>query len=62
MISIFKNANNPQAMLNNMLQQNPNYNQIINYVKQSGGDPKTAFYKMAQEKGVNPDEIINMLK
>ena len=57
-----KSSNNPQAMLQNMVNQNPQYKQIMDYVRQNGGDPKTAFYKMAQEKGVNPDDILNMLK
>jgi hypothetical protein len=34
----------------------------MNYINQNGGDPKQAFYAMAREKGVNPDEILNMLK
>ena len=55
-------ARNPQAMLNQMMQNNPQYKQVMDYVNKNGGDPKTAFYKMAEEQGVNPDEILNMLK
>ena len=62
MMDTIKSSNNPQAMLQNMVNQNPQYKQIMDYVRQNGGDPKTAFYKMAQEKGVNPDDILNMLK
>lgn len=57
-----KNAGNPQAMLNQMANSNPNLKQAMDFVKQSGGDPKKAFYALAQQKGVNPDDIINMLK
>lgn len=57
-----KSSKNPQMMLQNMLVQNPNYKQIMDYVKQNGGDPKACFYKMAQEKGVNPDDILQYLK
>ena len=46
-------------MVNQMLTQNPQINQIIN---QYGGDPKTAFYKYAEANGVNPDEILKMMK
>ena len=49
-------------MLNQMMQNNPQYKQVMDYVNKNGGDPKTAFYKMAEEQGVNPDEILNMLK
>ena len=62
MMDTIKSSNNPQAMLQNMVNQNPQYKQIMDYVRQNGGDPKTAFYKMAQQKGVNPDDILNMLK
>ena len=62
MMSTIKSAQNPQMMLNNMMMQNPNYKQVMDYINQNGGDAKTAFYKMAQEKGINPNDIINALK
>lgn len=62
MMSTIKSAQNPQMMLNNMMMQNPQYKQVMDYINQNGGDAKTAFYKMAQEKGVNPNDIINALK
>ena len=55
-------ARNPQAMLNQMMANNPQYKQVMDYVRQNGGDPKAAFYKMAEEKGVNPEDILNQLK
>ena len=54
-----KTANNPQALVNQMMANNPRVGQIIN---QYGGDPKTAFYKYAEANNINPDEILNMLK
>ena len=59
MVQTIKSCGNPQAMVNQMITQNPQVNQIIN---QYGGDPKTAFYKYAEANGVNPDEILNQLK
>ena len=59
MVQTIKSCGNPQAMVNQMITQNPQVNQIIN---QYGGDPKTAFYKYAEANGVNPDEILNMMK
>ena len=49
-------------MLQQMTAQNPQMQQVMNYVNENGGNAKQAFYKLAQEKGVNPDEILNMLK
>ena len=55
-------AKNPQAMLNQMMQNNPQIKQAMDYINSNGGNAKDAFYKLAKEKGVNPDEIINQLK
>ena len=49
-------------MLNLMAQKNPALRQAMDYVGKSGGDPKKAFYELAKQKGVNPDEILKMLK
>ena len=57
-----KNAGNPQMMLQQMMGQNPQIKNVMDYVNQNGGDAKAAFYKMAQEKGVNPDDVLNQLK
>ena len=60
--NMMRNMGNPQMMLNQMLSQNPQCKQVMNYIQQNGGDPKTAFYKMAQEKGVDPNEILRQLQ
>jgi hypothetical protein len=49
-------------MLQQMMQNNPQYQQAMQIVQQAGGDPKKAFYQMANQMGVNPDEIMGMLK
>jgi len=59
MIAAFKNSPNPQAMINNMIAQNP---QVTGLINQYGGDPKSAFYALAQQRGINPNDILNMLK
>lgn len=62
MMNIIRSSGNPQAMLQSMIQSNPQMKQVMDIIDQSGGDPKAAFYKMAKEKGVNPEEVIAMLK
>ena len=62
MMNMLRGAGNPSMMLQQMTAQNPQMQQAIQYVNQNGGNAKQAFYKLAQEKGVNPDEILNMLK
>lgn len=43
-------------------QQKPTWQMVQDYVNQNGGDPKAAFFKLAQEKGVDPNFILNMLR
>ena len=62
MMQMVKAAKNPQAMMQMMAQQNPQISQVMNFVQQNGGDPKTAFYKLAEQRGVNPDEVLQMLR
>lgn len=47
--------------LQKLIQNNPALKQAIEYVNQNGGDPKEAFYKLAQEKGVDPNEVLKQV-
>ena len=49
---------NPVGMLQNL----PQYRQAMDLVQQSGGDPRAAFYKLAQQRDVDPNEILNALR
>ena len=55
-------ASNPRQALQSMMTQNPQMKQVMDLVQASGGDPKSAFYKLAEQKGVDPNQILNMLK
>ena len=58
MIGTIRNANNPQALFEQMMRQNnPALSKAMDYIKQNGGDPKTAFEKLAAEKGVDPADL-----
>jgi len=59
MITMFKGMKNPQAMAQQMLNQNP---QLQTAIKMAGGNPEQAFKAMAKQMNVNPDDIMNMLK
>lgn len=61
MLNVVRSAGNPQMVLNQMIGQNPQMKQAMDYINANGGDPKAAFYKLAQEKGVNPDDILRQL-
>lgn len=62
MMQAVKAAGNPQAMLEQIAQNNPNVRQVMDIVKASGNDPKRAFYALAEKKGVDPNEILRQLK
>lgn len=57
-----RSAGNPQAMIQSLAQNNPQMKQVMDLVSQSGGDPRSAFYKMAEEKGVDPEQVLSLLR
>ena len=59
MISMFKGLNNPQAMAQQLVSKNPQLKAILDA---SNGNYEKAFRDYAKQMGVNPDEIINLLK
>lgn len=62
MMNMVRSAGNPQAMLQSMVSSNPQMKQVMDMVNQYGGDPKAAFYKMAEEQGVDPEQVLSMLR
>ena len=48
-------------MMNQMLMNNPNVQQAMNFIKQMGNNPQIAFMNLAKQKGVNPQEFMNEL-
>ena len=49
-------------MLQQMMNTNPQMKQAMDYIQANGGNPKDAFYKLAEEKGVDPETILNSLR
>ena len=49
-------------MLNQLANSNPALRQAMDYVNANGGDARAAFYRLAQEKGVDPNTILSYLK
>ena len=62
MLNAVRNSKNPQQLFMNMAQQNPQMNQVMNMIQSSGKSPKELFYQLAQQKGVDPNQILNMLQ
>lgn len=53
-----KAVSNPLAALQNMATTDPRMQSVVNVINQNGGDPKRAFYAMAQQRGVDPNAIL----
>ena len=53
---------NPRSMVENLIKSNPQYGAVMELVQENGGDPKKAFYALARQKGLDPDEIAKELE
>ena len=53
---------NPQAMMNHMMRNNPNMQRAIQLIQQNGGDAQKAFYSLANQMGVDPNDILSLFK
>lgn len=62
MMNAVRMAQNPQAALNQLIMNNPQMKQVMDIVQKHGGDPMKAFRAEAEARGMDPDEILNMLK
>lgn len=59
---MMRNSKNPKNTLNILLAQNPQMQQVMDYVNQNGGNAQEAFYKLAKERGVNPEDVLSLFK
>ena len=60
MMQQVKNAQNPQAMLAQMLQNNPNTSMIANMLSNNGNLEEVA-RQMAQARGIDINQLIKQL-
>ena len=62
MLNTVRMAGNPQAMMDQLLRSNPNYSKALELIRQNNGNAQQAFYNLANQYGVDPNEILNSLK
>ncbi len=63
MYAMTRAAGNPGAMIQTLLNSNPNFQSVMSLVNQQyGGDSKAAFYDMARQRGVDPNQVLSMLR
>ena len=57
-----KNSQNPTAMIQQMMNNNPNMKQVMDVINQHGGNIEKAVRTVAEQNGLNPEDVINMFK
>ena len=57
-----RHSQNPEQAMQVLFANDPQYKNIMNYIKQNGGDAKSAFYNMAAQMGVDPNSILSKLQ
>lgn len=62
LFNMLKGSSDPMKVLQSMAQTNPKIKQAFDYVQQNGGDVQSAFYKLAEQNGVDPNNILNMIR
>ena len=62
MINMLKNIKNPQQLIMNMANSNPQVANVLKEVQANGGNAKDLFYRKAKEMGVDPNSILNNLR
>lgn len=61
MMKMYRAAQNPQAALQQMAQQDPMINGLMQIGRQNGG-LQNVFYTLCSEQGEDPNAILNELK
>ena len=62
MMDMVRSAKDPMAALNMLAMRNPQLKQVMYIVQQYGGDSMAALRGEAEKMGMDPDEILGMLK
>lgn len=57
-----KNSNNPMQLLQNVGQNNPQIANVMSMLNNSGMSAKDMFYQVANQRGINPNDIMSILK
>lgn len=57
-----QSMSNPKDALATLMQKNPMVQQAVQLINESNKSPKELFYSMAQQRGVDPEQILSMFK
>lgn len=62
MMQAVQAAQNPALAIQQMAGNNQQLQQALQLVQQSGGDARAAFNKLCQVRGIDPQQILGLLK
>lgn len=62
MMNTVRMAQNPQATLNSMMMNNPNYRQAMQMINQYGGDVNKALNAKMSEMGITEHDLMELMK
>ena len=54
-------AQNKNQAISNLAQQNPQVQQVLNFINQNGGNAQQLYYNACQQRNIDPNIIINQL-
>lgn len=60
MLQNLRSVQNPEAVINTLASKNPMLGNVMRMI--GGRDPKQVFFEECQRQGIDPNEIINMLR
>jgi hypothetical protein len=58
--SMLRNSNNPEMLMNQLMQQNPQLAPTINLIK-ANGNYEQVFRNMCNERGINADDFMKQI-
>lgn len=61
-MNILQSAGSPQAALESIISANPQLRALVPLINKNGGDYRKTFYDLAAQKGIDPNEILNLVK
>ena len=57
-----QDATDPAALINGMMEQIPQVRETLSLVRQHNGNAQEAFYAKAKEMGIDPEQVLNVLR
>ena len=60
--NMLKGKSDYMQTLQSMAPTNPQIKKAFDVIQENGGDMQSTFYKLAEQNGIDPNQVINMLK